>query len=300
MNPSPDTPEFAIAITDDFTLDDLIQRIPSIDRLVQCRDLIGTFLRYETDTLVIAENEIPIGMVTHRKVADSLATQFGYALFEHRSVTELMATDFLVVESKTSILDSFGPALRRSKESLYNDIIVVEEGRYRGLLSIARLMVEQARRIRTQVEQLERARVMLMNTNAKLNQSTSDLRQTEAQLLQAEKMASIGTLAAGIAHDFNNMLGTVVAGAHMIRTTLSPEAPSLRYCEYIEKAAYRARDLTQQMLQFSQKNIVNLHPISINEIIDEAIKILSRTIGKNIEIRLELHDHLPPIIADET
>ena len=74
----------------------------------------------------------------------------------------------------------------------------------------------------------------------------------EEQLVQAQKMESIGTLAGGIAHDFNNTLSGVLGYATLIKSKIGNEDPFFKYVEVIEKSATRAAELTAQLLAFAR------------------------------------------------
>ncbi len=126
----------------------------------------------------------------------------------------------------------------------------------------------------------------------------TSIRQLEAQLLQAQKMEAVGTLAGGISHDFNNLLQAIISYVQMLlmdADTASLDYPKLRA---IEKAAQRAAELTAQLLTFSRK--VEIHPrlINLNHLVRQVEKLLKRTIPKMIDIELDLSDSLLTISAD--
>ncbi len=96
----------------------------------------------------------------------------------------------------------------------------------------------------------------------------SQRKQLEDQLLHAQKMEAVGRLAGGVAHDFNNML-TVISGYNrMILDELSTLDPLRGYAEEILKAADRAGALTNQLLAFSRRQIMQPRVINVNAVID--------------------------------
>jgi hypothetical protein len=106
----------------------------------------------------------------------------------------------------------------------------------------------------------------------------------EEQLMHAQKMEAIGRLAGGVAHDFNNML-TVISGYNrMILDELSPLDPLRGYAEEILKAADRAAALTNQLLAFSRRQIMQPRVIAINEVVGQTQKMLHRLIGEDVEV----------------
>ena len=110
----------------------------------------------------------------------------------------------------------------------------------------------------------------------------------EAQLMHAQKMEAVGRLAGGVAHDFNNML-TVIAGYNrMILDELSTMDPLRGYAEEILKAADRAGALTNQLLAFSRRQVMQPRIINLNAVIGQTEKMLRRLIGEDIQLVMSL------------
>jgi PAS domain S-box-containing protein len=118
------------------------------------------------------------------------------------------------------------------------------------------------------------------------------------QLLQAQKMESIGTLAGGIAHDFNNLLTGILGYASLIKTKFSEERQMAPYIDTIEKSAIRAAELTAQLLAFARGGKYATRPINLNGIIEETLKIIGRTFDKSIVIDVYARESLPTVEAD--
>jgi PAS domain S-box-containing protein len=125
-------------------------------------------------------------------------------------------------------------------------------------------------------------------------------RRLQAQLLQAQKMEAIGTLAGGLAHDFNNLLQAVQGYAELV--LLRPKKDELRSRELHEiiRAAKRGAELTRQLLTFSRKVESKLQPMELNRRVEQVKELLARTIPKMIEIELRLADDLKMINGDST
>jgi len=125
-------------------------------------------------------------------------------------------------------------------------------------------------------------------------------KQVEAQLRQAQKMESMGTLAGGIAHDFNNILGGVIAYAELMLE--DAEKGSYLEDDLIEmlNGCNRARDLVQQILTFSRQDKPKREPLYLNPIIKESLKLMRASIPSTIEIRRNIDNNLPPVVADVT
>jgi two-component system cell cycle sensor histidine kinase/response regulator CckA len=126
----------------------------------------------------------------------------------------------------------------------------------------------------------------------------TERRQLEEQLVQSQKMEAVGRLAGGVAHDFNNMLTTILGYSGIILDQLSP-ADSLREeIEEIQKAGERAAALTQQLLAFSRKQVIEPSPIDLNAVVSEASKMLRHLIGEDVELVTRLQTGLWTIRAD--
>ncbi len=120
----------------------------------------------------------------------------------------------------------------------------------------------------------------------------------ESQLRQSQKMEAIGTLAGGIAHDFNNILGAIMGYTELALMENREGRTSPADLEEVFKAAVRARDLVQQILSFSRKGDVHFKPLSLNNEVKQASRILERAIPKMIDIRLRLQEGLHLIQGD--
>jgi two-component system, cell cycle sensor histidine kinase and response regulator CckA len=124
--------------------------------------------------------------------------------------------------------------------------------------------------------------------------------QLQSQLLQAQKMESIGRLAGGVAHDFNNMLSVILGYTELIQTQLAKEDPLLNDVLQIEKAGRRAKDITQQLLAFSRKQIIEPTLMDLNEFILSTQKGLSRLIGEDINLHFSPGENLYKIKFDRS
>jgi PAS domain S-box-containing protein len=122
----------------------------------------------------------------------------------------------------------------------------------------------------------------------------------EAQLLQAQKMEAIGQLAGGVAHDFNNLLTAIIGYGHLLKSETSKDDRMSAYVGQILNAAERAAILTNDLLTFSRKQIINPQPVNLNNIIKNMESLLLRVIGEDIELSTVLADTDLTIMADST
>ena len=126
----------------------------------------------------------------------------------------------------------------------------------------------------------------------------SQRKRLEEQLMHAQKMEAVGRLAGGVAHDFNNML-TVISGYNrMILDDLSTLDPLRGFAEEILKAADRAAALTNQLLSFSRRQIVQPRVVNVNSVIGLTEKMLHRLIGEDIDLKLILAQDAGNIFVD--
>jgi two-component system, cell cycle sensor histidine kinase and response regulator CckA len=126
----------------------------------------------------------------------------------------------------------------------------------------------------------------------------TEKRRLEQQVLQAQKMESLGTLAGGIAHDFNNILAGILGYASFLKSKFSPDNDFFKYVDTIERSAIRAADLTSKLLSFTRGDKVNYKPLNINKLIGETLEIIRHTIDKSISVETKLDESLPTIMGD--
>jgi PAS domain S-box-containing protein len=129
-------------------------------------------------------------------------------------------------------------------------------------------------------------------------QAENERRHLERQLLQAQKMESVGRLAGGVAHDFNNHLTVIDGYCEMLLDQMGPDDPLREPVEEILLAGNRAAALTQQLLAFSRKQVAEPRVISLNDVVADAGKMLSRLIGDDIEIVTHSDPGLGSVVAD--
>jgi PAS domain S-box-containing protein len=125
-------------------------------------------------------------------------------------------------------------------------------------------------------------------------------RRLEARVRDAEKLESLGVLAGGIAHDFNNLLVGILGNAGLAHLEMPPDSPLRPYCDQIEQAALRARDLTNQLLAFSGKGKFQVRPANLSELVRNTADLLRVSIPRRVALDLHLAPDSPPILADAT
>lgn len=120
----------------------------------------------------------------------------------------------------------------------------------------------------------------------------------EEQLRQSQKMEAIGRLAGGVAHDFNNMLTGIIGYADLLLLSLDRGHPLVGKVEEIKKAGKRAASLTQQLLAFSRKQLLQPKVLDLNAVVNELKKMLQRLIGEDIILETTLEPEPWPVKVD--
>jgi PAS domain S-box-containing protein len=130
-----------------------------------------------------------------------------------------------------------------------------------------------------------------------IKQHEEEKRRMEQQLLQAQKLEAIGTLAGGIAHDFNNLLMGVQGRASLMALELNPDHPCREHVEAIMECSRSATELTSQLLGVARGGKYEAKPMRINDVVVASSTLFGRT-KKEIRIHTKLHDPSPVVVAD--
>ncbi|HTZ40910.1 MAG TPA: ATP-binding protein [Syntrophales bacterium] len=157
---------------------------------------------------------------------------------------------------------------------------------------------ELEERVQIRTAELSRANEDLQREIRERKQAEEQKKKLETQLLHAQKMEAIGTLAGGIAHDFNNLLQAISGYTQLLLMKKDASDPDFNKLEVIHSSTLRASELTKQLLIFSRKMESKLKPLDLNHEVMQVCKILQRTIPRMITIDLKLSDSLKVINAD--
>ena len=130
------------------------------------------------------------------------------------------------------------------------------------------------------------------------NSDITERKGLEEQLAQAQKMEAVGRLAGGVAHDFNNAIGVIVGYGALLKDRVESDAKAGNYIDQIVKAGQRAASLTRQLLAFSRKQVIQPAVLDLNAVVSDTDKMLSRLIGEDIKMTVNLAHDLGAIKAD--
>ena len=121
----------------------------------------------------------------------------------------------------------------------------------------------------------------------------------ERLLLRAQKMEAVGRLAGGVAHDFNNLLTAIMGYTELLRPTVGGgEEMGRQHLDEIVRAARRGARLTQQLLAFSRRQVLEPRVLDLNRVVSGVEDLLRRVIGDDIELTTRLAPRLGPVVAD--
>jgi len=126
----------------------------------------------------------------------------------------------------------------------------------------------------------------------------AELRASQIQLQQSQKLEAIGQLAGGVAHDFNNMLTAIIGYTDLSLRRVGLENSIRRNLEETKKAAERAASLVRQLLAFSRKQILEPKVLDLNDVVKDMQKMLTRLIGEDVRLATRLEPDLGSVKAD--
>ena len=276
--------------------DGALQGYRGIDRDITEHKLIEDALRAEKDfsnTLVQASPAFIVAIAPDGKTMlmnESMRQELGY------SEDEVVGADYLttfVPQPDRAMLSEVFQKLKGTTEATVNrNHLLARDGR--------ELLVEwRGRQIYDADGKLEYFIGLGIDITT-LNRTKKERKRLEEQLRQAQKMEAVGELAGGIAHDFNNILTAIQGNAELLKMDMPAASEQTTFADQIIKSANRAADLTKQLLAFARKGKWQVVPVEIHNIITQSVSMLTHSIDKRIEIRLELHAEASTVLGDPT
>lgn len=156
--------------------------------------------------------------------------------------------------------------------------------------------------VSTDITNRKRQEENLKTLNNELMKANANLRTTQEQLIQAEKMESVGRLAAGVAHEVKNPLAMIAMGLEIVSRRAATEDEKLaETIERMTRAVERAKEIVKGLVDFSSAHQLKLEPHSVNEIVKETLALARYQIEKSgIKMTVVYREGLPKIMVDAT
>jgi signal transduction histidine kinase len=173
--------------------------------------------------------------------------------------------------------------------------LLLETIRLQGRLAAAQGALED--HTRALEDKVRERTTELQRSNASLTAEIAERERAQAQLVQAQKMDAIGRLTGGMAHDFNNLLGVVIGNLDLLRANPGAADADALAQDALD-AAVRGADLTHRLLAFARQQPLQPQSVDINALVAGIMKLLSRTLGENIAIVLDLSDDIWTAVVD--
>ncbi|HSE87168.1 MAG TPA: CheR family methyltransferase [Candidatus Binatia bacterium] len=290
-----------------FTFTDVTRLKHSEQAMIKARDYAENILHTTREALLVLDPELKVVSandafyVTFQVSPEETQNRLIYELGNHQwDIPELRHLLERIPPTNSVIRDfevrhdfpTIGPKIMSlNARSIYNP-----EGKQARLILLG--MTDITERERIQHRMSERTRE-LEQANRALLEDMEKRKKLEDQLRQAQKMESMGTLAAGVAHDFNNILN-IIQGYTSILAQGATSDQIAENVEVITETTQRGATLVQQLLMLARKTETKLEPTNANTLIHGLSKLLKETFPKHIELRLDLDDKLPQIIADSS
>ncbi len=181
-----------------------------------------------------------------------------------------MALEFFAPEQRPALEAALAAAAQQGVPHDMELRLIAADGEQRWVRTICRPIVEGGRVVRV--------RGSLQDITAR--------KQLEDQFRQAQKMEAVGRLAGGVAHDFNNLLTVINVYSELILAGLAPDDPARGPLTEIHDAGDRAARLTEQLLAFSRKSMIEPRLVDLNELVIESAKLIRRLIGEDIGLNV--------------
>jgi two-component system, NtrC family, sensor kinase len=133
----------------------------------------------------------------------------------------------------------------------------------------------------------------------KVEQRTTELKAMQTHLIQSEKLAGVGKLAAGVAHEINNPLTCVLTNSSLMLSDLPPDDPRREDLQTIVDETLRCRKIVKGLLDFARQTKPQKQPLNLNKVVEDVLALVRNQASfQNIAIRTEMDPKLPPVLAD--
>jgi signal transduction histidine kinase/CheY-like chemotaxis protein len=235
--------------------------------------------------VVLAEH---FGFIPHQKIIQSLDTSWSTQLFRLSAVIGFLFVIAYISSYASGLLKKNRDKLREQNLDLMEKAERLEKAE------------KELRAAHHDLEiRIEKRTAELAKANEDLVRELAERKRLELQLLQAEKMEAVGTLAGGIAHDFNNLLMGIQGYTSLMLLGLDTGHPHYEKLKHIEEQVRSGAELTQQLLGFARGGRYEIEPTNLNEMITKTSSMFGRT-KKEITIHRRYDSNLWPVEVDRS
>jgi len=126
----------------------------------------------------------------------------------------------------------------------------------------------------------------------------TDKKRIQEQLMQSQKMESVGSLAGGIAHNFNNILTAILGYSELLLEFSALDETSKQRVKNIESSARKAGVMVSKLLSFARREAHEVFPLNLNDVINDSVKLFEGVLNKRIGLKVDLYNALPTIEGD--
>jgi two-component system, cell cycle sensor histidine kinase and response regulator CckA len=123
----------------------------------------------------------------------------------------------------------------------------------------------------------------------------AELKRTQEENLNRQKLESVGVLASGIAHDFNNLLGGILAEAQLVEDEIPPGSPAVEDVHRIKALAARASEIVRQLMVYAGRETSDFEPVDLSRLVEEMLELLKVSISKHAILKTELEADIPKV-----
>ena len=282
--------------------------------LVEGRNLRGVLCFADDKPSSLNEPALRTAMIVVPQIASALAKIDLYddaraAALKYRTLVESMHEIVFICDSSWRVLDVNGAGERLLGEPLQGRILTELFGSTTTAreftMAVASQPAVQDFEADFVTAQGERLHTLIScrttgNCHSGVIKDITERTRLMEQVTRAQKMESVGTLAAGVAHDFNNILGIILPNAELIKLKSAEDASISRFADVIINASKRATILTRQLLSLGRKDARQLRQINLNDAIGSTSRLFEQTIGKKIRVELDFASNPASIRADNS
>ncbi len=250
---------------------------------------VSTPVEFNGDTLGFVSLSVHLGgLETQVRRARQISALVSALIFLLGMTAVILGSRFVT----RPLLDIVGTAQKIAEGDLSERADITSRDEVGKLASVFNVMVGRLQEAHEELEQTNR------DLEDRVEKRTRQWRKSEQLLRQAQKMEAVGRLAAGVAHDFNNLLTVINGQSELLLLELDEDDPMREGAESISIAGESAALLTQQLLAFSRKQVLQPTDLDFNEVVENVGKMLGRLLGETVELHGRPGSSLGTVRAD--